>query len=260
MAIDTGLVGVSLKLHLGYAESRDWLHRVRALTDAAGETGGVELFVLPAFPLLPLAAELFAGTPVRYGAQNAHSAQRGAYTGEVSPAMLAELGCHYLEIGHAERRALFGETDAVIAAKTRAAAEAGLTPVLCVGEERPGPATAAADRVRDQLDAALAEFPAHLPLVVAYEPVWAIGAAAAASPSHITAVTGAVRAHLTDRPTRILYGGSAAPGLYPHLAKTADHAAQLPDGLFLGRSAHDTTHLATVLQEVGARCGADGGS
>ncbi|WP_052328515.1 triose-phosphate isomerase family protein, partial [Saccharomonospora saliphila] len=188
-----GLVGVSLKMYLGYEQSRAWLRQVAAHADRVPDGG---LFVLPSFPLLPLAAELFPGTGVAYGAQNAHSAQRGAYTGEVSPAMLAELGCAYVEVGHAERRALFGETDAVVAAKTRAVVEAGLTPVLCVGErERTGRAEATGV-VLSQLDAAVADLPATTPLVVAYEPVWAIGAEDAAPPELVTAVVGAVRDRL----------------------------------------------------------------
>jgi triosephosphate isomerase len=241
-AVAGPLVGVSLKLYLGYADSRRWL---AAVAEQAAELAGVGLFVMPSFPLLPAAAELLAGTGVRFGAQNAHHEQRGPYTGEVSPAMIAELGADFVEVGHAERRALFGESDAVVAAKLAAVAEAGLTPVLCVGETERGDGSAGAvDTVRRQLDAGLVRYPAHAPLVVAYEPVWAIGAPQPAGPGLINAVTAAVRGHLAGRELAVLYGGSARPGLYPELGPDG------PDGLFVGRAAHDVHNLVRIVREV----------
>ena len=242
------MVGVSLKLHLGYEESRTWMQQVRAHADRVPEGA---LFVLPSFPLLPLAADLFVDTGIRYGAQNAHSAQRGAFTDEVSPAMLAELGCTHVEIGHAERRALFGETDAVVAAKMRAVAEVGLTPVLCVGEQQEGPLAEAIDVVRTQLDRALVEFPIAAPLIVAYEPVWAIGVDNSAPSERIAAVTGAIRESLdAARHAAVLYGGSTAAGVYRDLVRASAQPQQVPDGLFVGRAAHDVAHLLDIVEEV----------
>jgi len=126
------LVGAGLKMFLGYAETIGYL---RELAASAAEFDGVSVFVLPSFPVLAAARELLAGSPVRYGAQDAHWEESGAYTGCVSPAVLRELGCTFVEVGHAERRHLFGESDDMVARKALAAVRCGLEPIVCVGEE-----------------------------------------------------------------------------------------------------------------------------
>ena len=125
-------------MYLGYRDSLDWLELLRHEVDTrpALMAGRVVPFVIPSFPVLPAAASLIAGSGLLLGAQNCGWAD-GAWTGEVSPSMLAELGVRLVEIGHAERRAHFGENDDVVALKVRAADDAGLTPLLCVGERRP---------------------------------------------------------------------------------------------------------------------------
>ena len=241
------LVGVSLKLHLGYRESLRWLRTVAETCAGRGE-----LFVLPAYPLLPAAAEALAGTGVRFGAQDVAAAAGGAYTGEVSARMLAELGASFAEVGHAERRRFFGETDAVVAAKVAAAIGAGLIPVVCVGEaDRVAPATATR-RALEQLDRATDGAPVDAPLVVAYEPVWAIGANRAAGPAHILSVIAALRDRLADRAgaAAVLYGGAAGPGIFPDLAAAAGDPSDLPDGLFVGRAGLDVPALGRILDEV----------
>lgn len=247
------LVGISLKLYFGYAETLSWLDRLRrAVTEA--DVGEGRLFVLPSLPALPDARRLLSGSGIRYGAQNAYAVQRGPYTGEVSPAMVAELGATYLEVGHAERRRLFGEDDTLIAAKLRAASEAGLVPVLCVGEpERTSDPAVAGSVVRRQLAAALEDYPDHEPLVIAYEPVWAIGAERPASAAYVAEVIGAVRAELA-RPgaTRVLYGGSAGVGTFGELVAAADGPRSAPDGLFVGRGGHDIDSLLAIVEEVRA--------
>ena len=132
------LVGVSTKMYLGYGDSLDWLERLRHEVDTrpALAAGRVVPFVIPSFPVLPEAARLLAGSPLLLGAQNCGWAD-GPWTGEVAPSMLAELGVRLVEIGHAERRKHFNEDDAMVALKVRAADDAGLTPLLCVGEHRP---------------------------------------------------------------------------------------------------------------------------
>jgi triosephosphate isomerase len=184
------LVVVSLKAYLGAADTERWLARVR---DAAPAHDGVDLAVLPAFPLLPAAARLLAGTPVAWGAQNVAPGTQGAQTGEVTAALLAELGCSLAVVGHAERRAGFGEDDDVVRAKVARLAEAGVTPLLCVGETRQDSPQDAAAAAVAQLDGALRDT-APREVVVGYEPVWAIGAPRPAPAEHVVTVARARRA------------------------------------------------------------------
>ncbi|KAK3379225.1 Triosephosphate isomerase [Lasiosphaeria ovina] len=207
------------------------------------------------------------------GAQDCHNEDAGAFTGAVSPAVLAEVGCRLVELGHAERRRLFGETDASTAAKAAAVVRNAMVPLVCVGEVTPPPPTsssrqerdddddddddgnddephvvAAADEVLVQVRSALAAVPADADVVLAYEPVWAIGASAPAAVDHVRAVvrrvraSDAVRARAPGR-TRIVYGGSAGPGLFARLAPEVD-------GLFLGRFAHDPAQFFRTVCEV----------
>jgi len=248
------MVGVSLKMYFGHREAADWFARVADLArgHAALASGAVELFVIPTYLQVLPAREAFAGTPVRIGAQDVATADSGAYTGEVSAAELAEVGVSIVEIGHAERRRLFGETDEVVAEKTAAALRNGVTPLVCVGETERMDASGAAAATVAQLRRGLSGAPAG-PVVVAYEPVWAIGAAEPAPASHVAAVARALRVALDVAPdragSRVIYGGSAGPGLLTDL----DGAV---DGLFLGRFAHDPDRLAAVLDEAAAMAGA----
>ncbi|MBS0335983.1 MAG: triose-phosphate isomerase [Proteobacteria bacterium] len=196
-----------------------------ALLDAvlAGVAGlaGVECAVCVPFPYLSEASARLAGSKLALGAQTLSEFRSGAYTGEVSAAMLADFGCRFVLVGHSERRGLFGETDAQVAAKFAAAAKAGLTPVLCVGEtlaEREGARTEQV--VARQLDAVLdlSGAAALAGAVLAYEPVWAIGTGRTASPQQAQDVHAFLRARVAERDAgvaaklRILYGGSVKPG------------------------------------------------
>ena len=241
------LVGVSTKMYLGYQDSLDWLERLRHEVDArpALMAGRVVPFVIPSFPVLPAAAQLVAGSPLLLGAQNCGWAE-GPWTGEVAPSMLAELGVGLVEIGHAERRRHFGEDDAMVALKTRAADEAGLTPLLCVGETDRGQPAAAAEFVFRQIESAVdGDWDRAGRLVVAYEPVWAIGAAEPAAAAYVSDVVRKLRGHLATAGVpdlSIIYGGSAKPGLLPTLEGVS--------GLFLGRFAHDPANFGRVLDEA----------
>jgi len=158
------------------------------------------------FPFLALVAERLRGSPIAWGAQNVSEHAQGAYTGEVSAAMLAEFGCRYVLVGHSERRQLYGESDAQAAAKFAAVKKAGMTPILCVGEtleERDAGQTEAV--VARQLGAV--EFK---DAVLAYEPVWAIGTGRNATPEQAQAVHAFLRRKVTSD-TPILYGGSVKP-------------------------------------------------
>jgi triosephosphate isomerase (TIM) len=239
-------VGVSLKMYFGHRQAARWFDEVAevARSHDAVARGDVALFVIPTYLQIADALAAFAGTGVRVGAQDVATEDAGAFTGEVSAAELAEVGVTLAEVGHAERRRLFGETDAVVAAKTAAALRHGLTPVLCVGETERIDAAAAASATIAQVRAALAGAPEG-PVVVAYEPVWAIGAPEPAPAAHIAAVARAVRTDAQAlRPGSIvIYGGSAGPGLLAQLEGAVD-------GLFLGRFAHDPANLAAVLDEA----------
>jgi triosephosphate isomerase len=242
-------IGVSLKMYFGRFRTADWCRAVAdmACSHPAVTEGRVRLVVLPSHPYLLEARNIFAATPVHIGGQDLFWEDRGAFTGEVSGAQLRELGCDYAEIGHAERRRIFGEDDAVIALKTAAAFRNGLTPLVCVDEAEQSSVEVAAAECAAQLTSALAT--AHDiggPVVVAYEPQWAIGATEPASPQHITTVCTALRAHLTKPPftgSQVIYGGSAQRGLLTQLTSGVD-------GLFLGRFAHDPSAVATILDEV----------
>ncbi len=191
-----------------------------ALLSGAGSLGGVECAVCVPFPYLPEVIARLSGSPLGVGAQTVSEFETGAYTGEVSAPMLADIGCRYVLVGHSERRALFGESDDKVAAKFMAAQKAGLTPVLCVGEslaEREASGTQ--EVVARQLDAVIekAGVAALGRAVVAYEPVWAIGTGRTATPQQAQEVHAFLRARIAGRSrdvaagVRILYGGSVKP-------------------------------------------------
>lgn len=244
-------VGVSLKMYFGHTRAQDWL---RAVAARLGEhpalvRGEVELFVIPSFVSIPGAVAAVAGTPIAVGAQDVAAQEAGAFTGEVSALELAEAGVGVVEVGHAERRRLFGEDDDVVAAKTRRALANGLAPVLCVGEAHPGSADAALAEVLGQLRSALHDAPDGR-VIVAYEPVWAIGAAEPAPAAHIQTVCRGLQEAVGGLPgradSRVIYGGYAGPGLLTALGDDVD-------GLFLGRFAHDVEALAAVVDEAARR-------
>lgn len=177
-----------------------------AIVAEAGKVGA-ECAVCPPFPYLQQAGDALRGSPVALAAQNVSEHAQGAYTGEVSAAMLVEFGCRYVIVGHSERRQLYGESDAQVAAKFAAARSAGLVPILCVGEtlaEREAGRTE--EVVARQLDAVLTKLKLD-GAVLAYEPVWAIGTGRNATPEQAQSVHEFLRRRLPEE-TRILYGGS----------------------------------------------------
>jgi triosephosphate isomerase len=188
---------------------------VSQMAPALGQIVGVETVVCPPFVSLAAVKEALRGTGLGMGAQNLYFEEKGAYTGEISPGMLAGL-CEYVIIGHSERRQYFGETGTIVNKKLRAAMRAGLKPILCVGErleENEGGKTAQV--VVDQIKAALVDIKQANGLVIAYEPIWAIGTGRAATGRQSNETIGLIRetvANLIDRGTadeiRILYGGS----------------------------------------------------
>ncbi len=247
------LLGISLKLYLGVDESVAWARQIAAIADAhpSVAAGDVHVFVLPSLPALPAVIDAIGEQPVAVGGQDLFWADRGAYTGAVSGADLRRLGCRYVEVGHAERRQIFGEDAATIQRKLAAALRNDLTPVLCVGEIDEQTADAAAELCVSQLDEALAAVRGERidDLVVAYEPEWAIGRAEPADAAHVASVTRRLREHLDRRPnivaSSVIYGGSAKPGVISALGDAVD-------GLFLGRFAHDPQSFALIMDEAAA--------
>lgn len=188
--------------------------RSKAIVQAA------QVGVCPPFPYIGLAAARLSGSPITWGAQNVAAFDRGAYTGEVAGSMLADLACTWALIGHSERRALFGETDAQVAEKVNQALGCGLIPVICVGEtlqeREAGQTEAVLGRQVDAVCASLHDAGGRY--VLAYEPVWAIGTGVTASPAQAQAAHRFLRNRLlaggvySASEARILYGGSVKPG------------------------------------------------
>lgn len=242
-------LGISFKMYFGYAQTLAWCREVAAslAQHPAVIDGRVSLFALPSFPAIAPVLDIFADSPVGVGGQNLYQSAYGAYTGEVSGAMLAEMGCSHVEIGHAERLQLFGEDANTIATKVQVALTYNLTPVLCIGETEYGTPSAAITNCRAQIDNALSlatSAQRQQPIVIAYEPHWAIGASEPASLEHIAKVCLGLREHMGLHPAAsIIYGGSAGPGLLTRLAGQAD-------GLFLGRFAHTPTAYNSVVKEA----------
>ena len=186
-------VAVSLKMYFGPARAQAYCATLASLAARHPEvvSCATELVVLPSFVAIPAAVSAARNTRLRVGAQDLATEDAGAFTGEVSGAELAELGVTHVEVGHAERRRLFGEDDTVVCAKTAAALRNGLVPLLCVGETERMDLVAAAAAVVDQVASAVPDFTDQR-VLVAYEPVWAIGAAE----------PGAARVHLGGMPRR----------------------------------------------------------
>ena len=244
------IVGVGLKMYFSAAQTNEWADSVKNTIAPMNsvENSSIEFFVLPSTPMISQLVTTFVGTRVRVGSQNHSANEIGAFTGETSARMLSEIGCEFAEVGHAERRRDFNETDELIAQKTLQALSAHLIPIICVGEKTQVTPEAAATVCVDQIKSALSLSGTYLHqrIIIAYEPVWAIGVAAPADAAYINAVCAKIKESTIALGTtnlQILYGGSADRGLFE---KIAPHV----DGLFLGRSAHDVKNLKKIVEEV----------
>lgn len=242
-------LGVSFKQYLDIPTTVEWARKAASVAGSheAVVSGRVRLFVLPTLPATTAVREAIGDAPVGIGAQDLHWEDRGPYTGGVSGADLVAMGCKYVEVGHAERRRVFGEDDEVVRRKFAAALRNDLTPVLCVGEREQGEAGAAASACIAQLESALrdADRAGGREVIVAYEPEWAIGGAEPAQPAHVAAVASAIAARLMEESwlsSSVVYGGSAQPGTLTALAGSVD-------GLFLGRFAHRVEDFARIIDE-----------
>lgn len=214
MAMRLKLVAGNWKMHGGIAHNRDLLAAILAGTEGLERA---HVAVCVPFPYLPQVQAMLQGTHVAWGAQNVSQHDKGAYTGEVSSAMLTDFSCRYVIVGHSERRALYGEDSHTVALKFKAAQAAGLIPVLCIGETLDQREAGVTEQVvAEQLDAVtgLMGIEAMASSVVAYEPVWAIGTGKTASPDQAQDVHAFIRGRIaTHGPEiagnlQILYGGS----------------------------------------------------
>ncbi|MCA9520602.1 MAG: triose-phosphate isomerase, partial [Myxococcales bacterium] len=212
-----------------------------------------EVVVVPPFPFLAALSKKLVDSPIALGAQNCHEAASGAFTGEVSVAALQSVGCRWVVIGHSERRQLFGEGDERIAAKMFAALQGGLNAILCVGEtldQREGGATLSV--VQEQLTAGLSKVTREemAKVVIAYEPVWAIGTGRTATPQQAQDVHAAIRRLLEQlygpdvaTATRIQYGGSVKPQNAAELMDQTD-----VDGALVGGASLEPRSFAEIVQ------------
>jgi len=224
---------------------------VRELLPLVAGAEGVDIVLAPPFTALDAVATALAGSAVALAAQNVHPAANGAFTGEVAPGMLADLGCRFAIVGHSERRALFGETDAFVADKAAALLEAGLRPIVCIGETLE---QRDAGRTFEVLGAQIAGSLAGLPvdrvrdLVLAYEPVWAIGTGRSATPEMAQEAHAFVRERLVAEigeagaGIQIQYGGSVKPENAAALMAQPDI-----DGALVGGAALEAESFSKII-------------
>jgi triosephosphate isomerase (TIM) len=248
----TPVLGGNWKMHLARGDAEALLARLRADLDGLR---GVEVVIFPPAPWLPLAADAFAGSPLQVGVQNVYWEPAGAFTGEVSPTLLRDTATWAL-VGHSERRHLFHESDADTKHKLRAVIEAGLHPILAVGElERERDAGHTQQVLERQLLAAFEGLPRLDPgFVIAYEPVWAIGTGRAATPAiaaeactQIRDVVSARFGEAAAEACRVQYGGSVSPENVAGFA-----AAPGVDGALVGGASLDAEKFAAICRAFAA--------
>jgi triosephosphate isomerase len=246
------LMAGNWKMHENHLEAIALVQKL-AFTLTGRDYDAVEVAVLPPFTALRSVQTLIDGDKLRisYGAQDLSPYDSGAYTGDVSGPMLAKLGCYYVLAGHSERRLYHHESDEVVNAKVQAALRSGLTPILCVGESlairQEGRAVGFCVGM---LDGSLAEVPAEAVagMVIAYEPVWAIGTGEVASPADAQQMISAIRSRISEihdaetaASVRILYGGSVKPGNVAPIMAQPDI-----DGALVGGASLDAGQFAQI--------------
>ena len=242
------ILAANWKMHKTTAEARAF---AAAFLPRVKDAAAVDVVLAPPATALATLGEALAGSPVELAAQNVHAEDQGAFTGEVSVAMLRDVGCAWAIVGHSERRTLFGETNADVAAKTAALLRGGLRPIVCVGEslaEREADRTA--EVVGRQVRESLAQVPAEraADVVVAYEPIWAIGTGRTATPELAQEVHAAIRGILGERfgasgdAMRIQYGGSVKPDNVAALMAQPDI-----DGALVGGASLDPESFARIV-------------
>lgn len=225
---------------------------VTAIQPLVKEIESVEVVVCPPFTSLESVLEATEDCDIRVGAQNMHWEENGAFTGEISPIMLNEMGCDYVIIGHSERRQFFAETDETVNKKIKSALKTGLAPILCVGEnlaEREQNKTEAV--IKEQINSGLLEFTGEevAGIVIAYEPIWAIGTGKTATPAQAEEVCALIRGLISDNygdkaadKVRIQYGGSVKPDNIGELMDQANI-----DGALVGGASLEPESFAKIV-------------
>jgi triosephosphate isomerase (TIM) len=212
MAIGSKLVAGNWKMNGLRADGASLARALVERAASAGDKTDCELLVCPPATLIETVGGVLAASGIALGGQDCHPAPKGAYTGDISAEMLADLGCQYVILGHSERRQGHGETDSVVRDKILGAWRAGLVAILCVGETEPQrQAGSAIDIVASQLAGSMPDNADAANLVIAYEPVWAIGTGLTATTDDIAAMHAEIRTRVPPG-SRILYGGSVNPG------------------------------------------------
>ena len=251
-------VGGNWKLNGNLALLKEFACNKNFLETAENSCEAIEILICPPFPYLITGKESFAGSPVSIGAQNCHSAASGAFTGEVSLQMLKDISVEWVILGHSERRSIFGENDEMISQKVKAALESNVRVILCIGEkesEREGGETEKI--IEGQLERCLP----HLEglkgidcdrLVIAYEPVWAIGTGKVATPQLAQQTHSHIRKFLAARLSpeqasafRIIYGGSVTSGSAAELAKQDDI-----DGFLVGGASLKVEEFTKIIKSI----------
>jgi len=248
MSERTPLIAGNWKMNKTVAEAEEF---IQALLPRVSTADGVDVGICPPFTALQAMVDSARGSRVEVYAQNMHHADSGAFTGEVAPPMLLELGVHGVILGHSERRELFGETDRALQLKVPAALAAGLKPILCVGEtedEREAGDTERKLRHQVQEDLARVDISQLGDVVIAYEPIWAIGTGRVATPEQAQEAIAFIRALVADRSreqaarTRVLYGGSVK-------GENCNELLSLPDvdGALVGGASLDPESFAAIV-------------
>jgi triosephosphate isomerase len=197
------LIGANLKMNKTLEELKAYLEE---LSSIYRENDAIELMIAPTPAGLETAARALLGTSIHLGAQNMHSKDSGAYTGETSPLILRELGCTYVILGHSERRTLFGETDTMIAEKVSAAIAHGIRPILCIGETLEEKESGQTKSIlRNQLSLIIGHIPMER-IDIAYEPLWAIGTGLTPTTDEIADIHAYISDLIQSPTTRIIYG------------------------------------------------------
>lgn len=243
------IIAANWKLHMLQNEARAFARDLRAILGTAGTAA--EAVIAPPFTALAATREALAGSDLLLAAQNVSAESSGAFTGEISPAMLVDAGCRYCVIGHSERRALYGETSEGVSRKAAALLAAGIRPIVCIGETLAQRQADETERVlAEQLDGSLADVDTALAseIVLAYEPVWAIGTGATATPEQAQAAHRFVRERLAARfpaaaeAIRIQYGGSVKPENVVSILTEPDI-----DGALVGGASLDPKSFAKIV-------------
>jgi len=250
----TPLIAGNWKMHKTEREAEDY---IQALLPRVSAVDGVDVAICVPFTDLRAMVDSARGSRVEVYAQNMHHEPEGAFTGEVSPPMLEDVGVQGVVLGHSERRQLFGETDRALALKVPAALAAGLTPILCVGESEAERENEDTDRkLRQQIKDDLVNVPSErlTDVVIAYEPIWAIGTGKVATPEQAQEAIAFIRALVGDRDAqaaqsvRILYGGSVKPDNAAELLALGD-----VDGALVGGASLQADSFAQIVGAAAAR-------